>query len=1150
MEPINRPIPSPSVTTSRPALVDGGPLHIDAWAPRTLTEALRRTAELHPQKGIHVFTSGDTGVFVTYPELLRRARAVLSGLRASGLTPGSKVILQIDSIDRHFAAFWGCLLGGIIPTTVAIAPTYSERNGVIDKLCNTWKLLEFPVIITSRNLQAQVEQLAGVASMSGLRTLRIEDLLENAPAADTHSTTPDDIAFIQLSSGSTGVPKCIQERHGSIIAHIHSSAQFNGYSPTDTSLNWLPMDHVVPILTCHLKDTYLGCQQIHVATSAVLNEPLLWLDLMARFRVTHTWSPNFGFKLVADRLSNVLGRRWDLSSLRFFMNAGEQVTMPVVREFLRAVASFGVRESAMQPAFGMAEVCTCMTYANNFSLTAGARRYAKSSLGDELQPARDSSDDTVEFVSLGKVTPGIAIRIADTSNEVLPENRIGRLQIKGPVVTPGYYHNDDANRDAFVGDGWFNTGDLGFIADGELFLTGREKEMIIVRGAKFYCYEVEDVVNSVPGVLPTFAAACGTGDVATGTEALAIFFVSTAPTSDGETVREIRRTVTGKLGILPQFIVPLSRDRFPKTTSGKIQRTQLKKLLEAGAFAGILSAQGATTEEANTSDMSEFARHIAAIWEDVLGRKNIPISTHLFEAGGDSLKATQIASRIRERWQTDFPFHLLFGATGTIEGMAIWLEQNSASGDADAPPPIRLHPRPAMLPLSYSQLRIWMADQISPGSALYNIGRALNIRGPLQFSLLQKALHAIVQRHEILRTVYAFESIPIQRVLPEMALPVPRHDLAHLEGPEQTRVVTNLLAMEVARPFDLSAGPLLRAKLIRLGDESHILMLTCHQIVTDAWSLGLLGKELAIAYERSAAGSATPLEPLAVQYADYAAWQQRWLSDAALEKQAAFWRKQIATPPAPLQLGEDATHSEESEVQQLTIEGALLDKLHAFNASENSTSFMTLLTVYNLLLADWAGATDIAVGSPESGRRRFEIEPLLGCFVNMLTIRTRLRENESFRTLLGRVRSATIEAFSNADLPFEKVQALVSTAAEHRTRLFQTWFGPMDSLEPFAMGDVSVSPQPVFPPVGQFDLACFVSEQQPRIVLFFEHRSAVVGRHIVQRRIQQFTRLLEQALESPDTGIAELVPSLLSLRASSPSMPHHEPVPAEAVPIK
>jgi acyl-CoA synthetase (AMP-forming)/AMP-acid ligase II/acyl carrier protein len=1113
-------LPSPGIVT-RPALAEGAPLQVDPAAPNTLTQALRFAAERYPKKGLHLGRHDGQSIVMTYLELLRCASCVQAGLRSHGLQVGSKVVLQLESLEDHFAAFWGCLLGGMIPVTVAIAPSYSERNGVVDKLCNTWQLLDEPPIITTEKLNASVKGVSSIFKSRELTTLCVEHLLRFPPATDAHKTQPDDVAFIQLSSGSTGVPKCIQETHRGIISHIHSSALFNGYCADDISFNWLPMDHVVPILTFHLKDTYLGCQQIHVTTNTILAEPLLWLDLMAKYRVTHTWAPNFGFKLVSDRLSHVSGRQWDLSSIKFFMNAGEQVTMPVVREFLQAMAPFGVRESAMQPAFGMAEVCTCMTYANHFSLKTGSRRYAKSSLNRELEPAGPGDSDTVEFVSLGRVSHGVSIRITDSENDVLPERWIGRFQIKGPMVTPGYYRNDEANRDAFVGEGWFNSGDLGFISDGELFLTGREKEMIIIRGAKFYCYEVEDVVNGIPGVEPTFVATCGTSDPRTGTETLAVFFVPSGVTDEVSIAQLIRKRVTARLGISPRFIVPLPRRSFPKTTSGKIQRTQLKKLLEAGAFEGVLAdLDQQIAASSATAGKTTVDQRIIQIWTDVLGRKNLPLRSHLFELGGDSLKAIQIVSRVRECCGTEFPPHLLFGPAGTIEGMAEWIALNRTA--AEAPPPIKPVARTGLLPLSYSQLRLWMADQIDPGTSLYNISRAWTLEGRLDFTALQNAVRTVVERHDILRTVYVCDSMPMQRVISDVEVPLPRHDLAHLSAVERTRVVANLLSAEVARPFDLARGPLFRAKLIRTDQDEHLLMLTFHQIVIDAWSLGLFAHELAEFYAHFATGHSDPLPLPAIQYADYAAWQQRWLADDALEKQMAFWKQQLTGSPPLLNLMQPnapAPVSNESAVEQMVVEGALLQQLRAFNSATNVTSYMSLLTVYKLFLSHWSGVSEVVVGSPESGRRRFETESLLGCFVNMLTLRTRVLPGDSFNSMLQRTRQTTIEAFSNADVPFEKVQTLVHSNGEGRRRLFNVWFGPVDSFQPFAMGDLKVKPRPVFPPVAQFDLSCFLSEQADSITLFFEYKRHIISPERMAAKMEQFRHLLIHMVDEPEMPV-------------------------------
>jgi amino acid adenylation domain-containing protein len=593
--------PSPcEQAPSAMALSDGGPLVIPEGSPKTLSEALQRTAIQSGDRGITFIQRNGSEVLLSYRNLLNDAKVVLAGLRAGGLKAHDRVILQLDSLREHFTTFWACVLGGITPVTVAIAPTYNEVNGVVGKLHNTWKLLEHPVILASNSMMEPIEGLKKILPMPDLKLLAVSDLTTFAPDDNTYESRPEDLVFFQLTSGSTGMPKCIQETHRGIIAHIHSAQQFNGYTPNDVDLNWLPVDHVVPILTCHLKDVYLSCSQVHIKTDVVLSEPTKWLDYIEKHRATHSWSPNFGFKLLTDALAKTAGRHWDLGSMKFFMNAGEQVTLPVVSAFLKALAPFGVAPQAMQPAFGMAEVCTCMTYQNTFDVESGVHRVTKTSLSTTLKEAKRDDRDVITFVDLGPPTPGVQIRITDQQNKLLPERVIGRLQIKGDVVTPGYLNNESANREAFVGEGWFNSGDLGFIANGRLTLTGREKEMIIVRGANFYCYEIEDVVNQLEGVEPTFVAACGVADPSSGSEGLAIFFV---PALDAEIValiKTIRTRVASAMGLTPMHVIPMARKDFPKTTSGKIQRSQLKKALEAGSYAEVIKKLDIQLGNSNT----------------------------------------------------------------------------------------------------------------------------------------------------------------------------------------------------------------------------------------------------------------------------------------------------------------------------------------------------------------------------------------------------------------------------------------------------------------------------------------------------------------------------------------------------------------------
>ncbi|MBT6180185.1 MAG: SDR family NAD(P)-dependent oxidoreductase, partial [Deltaproteobacteria bacterium] len=573
-------------STVAPAYSSGGPLEVDPDLPTTLTQALIRTAKIHPDKGVMFIDVDGNEDFMPYAQLLENAKYMLAGFQALGMKAEDRVMLQVDNLRDHFTCFWGAVLNGMVPVTVAVAPTYKDTNAVVTKLYNTWELLGHPPVVTSSHLVGDLEGLETVMGMKDIRVLDVESLKHATQSEDIYDAKPEDRVFFQLTSGSTGVPKCIQETHRGIIAHAHGSAQFNEYTHEDSTLNWLAADHVVPILTCHLKDVFLGMNEYQVKTQYVLSDPLNWLRLMDKYRVTTTWSPNFGFKLISESLVGQDDLKLDLSCVRHFMNAGEQVTLPVVKGFLEAVEPFGVPQKAMQPSFGMAEACTCMTFCNDFSVETGAKFFTKASLGNVLNPANGSDPHTINFIDLGPPVPGIEIRITDGENKQVCERKIGRFQIRGPVITPGYLHNDKANAEAFVGDDWFNSGDLGFIHEGRLYLTGREKEMIIIRGANFYCYEIEDIVNAMDGVLPTFQAACPINDPETGTEGLAIFYTPKADREGHpyELISLIRKEVTERLGVTPSYIVPLTEKTFPKTTSGKIQRSKLSKALIGGDF--------------------------------------------------------------------------------------------------------------------------------------------------------------------------------------------------------------------------------------------------------------------------------------------------------------------------------------------------------------------------------------------------------------------------------------------------------------------------------------------------------------------------------------------------------------------------------------
>ncbi|MBV9822772.1 MAG: AMP-binding protein, partial [Actinobacteria bacterium] len=574
---------------SGPSSVTGasGP-RIEPDDPADLVEALLATAERQPDRAVTVVEQGATRV-LTYPELLEQAKRTLAGLRAAGLAAGDAAVLHTPSLAEHIVGLWACLLGGIRPVAVAQSAGYAERTAVLDKLEHAWRDLGEPPVLSGG---ATVAALRRYAERSGLAALRVLDLAECATAPATDDIVrpePGAVAVFQLSSGSTGKSKVIQMTHRGLIRYAQAAREVSRMATGDVFVNWLPLDHVAGLVMYHLGPVVLGCDNVQVPTADVLADPLRWLDLLDAHRAQHSWSPNFGFALVADALAADDGARtWDLSALRALVNAGEQCTEPVMRRFVEATARFGVRPETVLLSWGMAETCTCITYQ---AFGPEAVQHVRQGPDGALELLPEPADGSSTFLSMGLPSPGSEFRIAAPDGvTVLPELRIGRLQGRSERVTPGYRNNPDANAEAFPDGDWFDTGDLAFVHDGRVTITGRAKEIIIINGVHHFCHAIEDVVGALPGVATSFAAAFGV-PTPDGNERLAVVFVPAAGLT-GEVVGEVRRRLAEQFGLGSVLLAAVDEAGFDKTTSGKIQRTAMRaRMLRGELTAGLRAVE-------------------------------------------------------------------------------------------------------------------------------------------------------------------------------------------------------------------------------------------------------------------------------------------------------------------------------------------------------------------------------------------------------------------------------------------------------------------------------------------------------------------------------------------------------------------------------
>ena len=456
---------------------------------------------------------------------------------------------------------------------ISIAQNYNQINNTTSKLQDVWRMLEKPLVLTSASLCPQIHDFSKLFNLENFQVEIIDNLCKSEPDFNFHNSQPEDLAILLLTSGSTGTPKAVMQSHSSLIGRSAGTTLINGFTKEDVSLNWFPLDHVGGIIIFHFRDVFLGCQQIHAPIELVLQEPTKWLDWISHYRATITWSPNFAYGLINEQLEKLSTQRttqWDLSSMGFILNAGEIIDAKTTRRFLQLLKSYQLPATAMHPAWGMSETSSAVTYSDSFLLS--------------------STTDEQKFVEVGAPIPGFAMRIVNSENQIVEEETIGQLQVKGASVTSSYYQNPQANQEAFTEDGWFDTGDLGTLRSGHLTITGRQKNVIIINGLNHYCHEIEAAVEEVDGVEISYTAACPVRVDGSDTDKLAIFF--NAKFADDQTLinllKEIRTQVVKKLAINPDYLIPVDQENIPKTAIGKIQRSQLSQRFHAGEFKPIL----------------------------------------------------------------------------------------------------------------------------------------------------------------------------------------------------------------------------------------------------------------------------------------------------------------------------------------------------------------------------------------------------------------------------------------------------------------------------------------------------------------------------------------------------------------------------------
>ncbi|HTF95600.1 MAG TPA: beta-ketoacyl synthase N-terminal-like domain-containing protein [Cellvibrio sp.] len=632
---------------------------------------------------------------VYYRDLFNLAKTRLAGLRKKNIPVNSPVILVFNESIDFVVTFWACILGGYIPVPMAYPTSFTSENATLTKLMGVWEQLKHPSIITDSSFCEKLDDLRTLTQAPTLLAWQERSLDIHTENVDFSPTIGDEIALIQYSSGSTGAPKGVALSHKNLITNIEAMMISCGWTSGEKFISWMPYSHDMGLIGLHLFPMACVTTQINLTPQTFVRRPLLWLEKIAEHKAAHTGSPNFGYRLVLDRITDKHLAKLDLSCLRKLYNGAEPISVPLMREFVETLKTCGFRATTMYPVYGMAEASLAVSFppADSEPIVHSILR-SKIAAESHIKDVAENADDSMLVVDEGFPVNAIEIRIVDEGGELLPEGQVGHIQIAGDNVTRGYFNNDEANKECFDGK-WLKTGDLGFIRNQRLSVTGRAKDVVIANGQKYFAYDIEFCAGQHQGLSPTKIAVCGWHDAETKREKIVLFAITKGIAGERESLRELFTQVWK--GINDVFSLSLdcivSVKNIPRTTSGKLQRYQLREAFIAGEFKTencffvdeLLSVSSPSTKVAPHEPSVNLTQEditdlVHACWASVLGypRTSITQDDHFRSLGGTSIKAVQLLGLLEETFATRLSHEFLLQCRN-IREMSVYLLKHLAN---------------------------------------------------------------------------------------------------------------------------------------------------------------------------------------------------------------------------------------------------------------------------------------------------------------------------------------------------------------------------------------------------------------------------------------------------------------------------------------
>lgn len=1072
---------------------------------------------------------------MSYAELaessLRLARQLWSAC-----SPGDRVLLAFDNGPEAVVGFWACIRADLIPVP-APAPDQSHSLKGVSRLRgiardagarHAWTLSRY--------------RDAALGAMPELdwHALELDSHPEPSPCGQDRPARASgaSTAYLQYTSGSTRQPKGVEITHAQVLAQCEAlSAASRATTGPARSLTWLPWYHDYGLVHGLIQPVAMGMTSFLLPTNRFLMNPLRWLEAIDRHRITHSGGPNFAFDACVRALSRETAWTARLDCWNLATCGAEPVRPATMEAFARAFEPFGLDPAALRPCYGLAEAVLGVTMHAQPSPPRSLWVDSHELGHGRLARVPHSHPRASALTGCGPALPGFDVVIVDReTGHPAAADRVGEIWVAGASVARGYWGQPQATKESFgfqLPDDphgqarYLRTGDLGFLDNGELFVTGRCKDLIIVNGRNIYPHDLELTAQEAhPGVRAAGVIAVA---VPSGQQDSVVLLVECQGRPGPQQARvltdAVRHHVASEHEIAIGDVLALRSGSLPRTSSGKPMRRHAAELYLRDGFRDrqlVVAAEAACT---TTTPVDELvASALEGIWREVLGVTTISADDDFLEQGGDSLMATQLVSRISTRLGVQIPVSTVF----EIRRFSRLLEHvgSLCLGTRSAgPETLGDVPRAATesdTPLSFSQERMWFMHQMAPHSSAYHIPLAIRLRGPLDTEAMHKALRLVVHRHDVLRSTYAADASGVAvRVSEGTNIPL---EGIRLDGDDLA--LQDHLSRLSQQAFDLSQGPLLRAQLIHRGPDEAVLALVMHHMVSDQWSCFVIGRELAHHYSAALGQARPPLPEVTLSYSAYAEWHRRWFDHSRRPSELDYWSRKLAgLQPLPLL-------TDHVRPLQPSFRGASLRKplpastfsaLAAMAAHRGASLSMALLAALKVLLLRHTGCDDVAVGVPIANRNRLVSEHLVGTFVNTLVLRTDLQGNPGFGEVLERVRDVSLEAFAHQDMPFELlVRELDVLHDPSRSPLFTVLFNVVNTpIKDIEFHGLEWSRLDFDRRATQFDLSVLVDPQHdPGIV--FEYATDLFEHSTIDRMASHLLAIIEAALHDAGQPVRQI----------------------------